>query len=238
VAPLLRLVPLARLPRRAAGAPLLPAPALVRAARRGRLWRIAGHRHVDPFGDGPDPFFVLALDGPGASLWQAVSHDVGRRRSLRPRGGFGDGPALPARRCTALVRLLARILGPEGPRLRRRQVALLLDIACATGSEDACVVAGRRPALGTGILRHRPCPAEDVLLLDVPRRTIPLSALPPALARLLRADPGEIADDYGLAPQIFLSARPADRSAHARLAARDRLRRRHGQGVLDALKAR
>jgi len=238
VAPLLRLVPLARLPRRAAGAPLLPAPALARAARRGRLWRIVGHRHTDPLGDGPNPFFVLALDGPGASLWQAVPHDVGRRRSLRPRGAFGDGPALPPRRCPALVRLLARILGPEGPCLRRRQVALLLDIARATGSEDACVVAGRRPALGTGILRHRPYPSEDMLLLDVPRRTIPLSALPLALARLLRADPGEIADDYGLAPQIFLSARPADRSAHARLAAQDRLRRRHGQGVLDALEVR
>lgn len=238
MAPLLRLRPLARLPRRAAGAPLLPAPALARAARRGRLWQVVGHRHVDPFRDGPDPFFVLALDGPGASLWQAIHHDFGSRRSLRPRGAFDDGPILPARRCPALRRLLARILGSEGPRLRRRQVNLLLDLARAANSEDACVVAGRRHALGNGIVRYRPCPAKDVLLLDQPRRTLCFSALPPAMARLLRADPGEVADNYGLAPQIFLSARPADRSAHARLAAQDRLCRRYGQAVLNALDAR
>jgi hypothetical protein len=218
-----------------AGAPLLPAPALARALARGRVWRVEGHRHADPFEDSPPSVFLLVLDGPDAALWQAVADARGRRRRLVPRGTCSRAPRLPPRPCPALRRLLARILGPDGPRLRRRQAALLLDLAQATDSEDACYVAGLRERHGQGVVRFRPMGNEDVLFLGATRRPVPAATLPPGLRDLLRQDPGEVADDFGLAPQIFVSARPADRSAHARLEARERLARRHGQAFLDLL---
>jgi hypothetical protein len=235
VVPLLRFRPLSRLPRRAAGAPLLPAPALARALARGRIWQIEGHRHAGLSLDFPPPMFLLVLDGPGAALWQAVPDAGRRRRRLVPRGTCSDAPRLPPRPCLALRRLLARILGPDGPRLRRRQAALLLDLAKATGSEDVCYVAGLRERPGQGVARFRPTGGEDVLLLGEPRRPVSAATLPPGLRNLLRQDPGEVADDLGLAPQLFLSARPADRSAHARLEAQERLARRYGQALLDLL---
>lgn len=233
--PLLRLRPLTRLPRRACGVPLLPAPALARALARGRVWRVEGHRHRDPFGDGPPPLFLLVLHGPSASLWQALPQDAGRRRRLLSRGPRSDAPPPPARRCPALVRLLERILGAEGKHLRQRQIAALLDVARAAGAEDACAIAGLREARGVGIVRYRYAPAEDTLFLGGHGKPLPFSALPPSLRALLRQDPAEVEDDYGLAPQMFLSVRPADRSAHARLDARKRLLRRHGPGILDLL---
>jgi hypothetical protein len=235
VVPLLRFRPLSRLPRRAAGAPLLPAPALARALARGRVWQVEGHRHAGPFLDSPPPVFLLVLDGPGAALWQAVPDAGRRRRRLVPRGTCSDAPCLPPRPCPALRRLLARILGPDGPRLRRRQAALLLDLAKAAGSEAACYVADMRARHGWGVMRFRPAGCQDTLLLGPARRPVPAAILPPGLRGLLRQDPGDVADDLGLVPQIVLAAHPADRSAHARLDARERLARRYGHALLDLL---
>jgi hypothetical protein len=134
-----------------------------------------------------------------------------------------------------LRRLLARILGPDGPRLRRRQAALLLDLAKAAGSEAACYVADMRARHGWGVMRFRPAGCQDTLLLGPARRPLPAAILPPGLRGLLRQDPGDVADDLGLVPQIVLAAHPADRSAHARLDARERLARRYGHALLDLL---
>lgn len=235
--PLLKLRPLARLPRRAGGVPLLPTPALARAVARGRLWRVEGHRHGNPHRDAPSPLFLLALHGPAATLWQAIPHDDGRRQRLVPCGARADSPKPPARRCPALTRLIAQILGADGPRLQQRQTEALLEVAKAAGAEDACAIVGLRAAKGPGIICHRSAPCDVLLILGKPRRVLSSSELPAALRTLLRQDPGELQDDHGLTPQTFLSVRPAVHSAHARLTAQERLRRRYGPTFLEILQS-
>jgi hypothetical protein len=181
------------------------------------------------------PCSFSSSTGPAPRCGRRHPTPAGAAAASFPAGPAATSPRLPPRPCPALRRLLARILGPDGPHLRQRQTALLLDLAKTAGSEAACYVANMRARHGRGVTSFRPAGRQDTLLLGSARPPVPAAILPPGLRRLLRQDPGDVTDDLVLVPQIVLAAHPADSSAHARLEAQERLARRYGQALLDLL---